>query len=145
MFEIRTPQTQREFDDYFDLRWRILRAPWNQPRGSEKDELENKSFHIMVCDKNNIIAGIGRLHFNTKLKAQIRYMAVAPGHEGKGAGKLVVATLEQHARKKGAEIIMLHAREQTVEFYKKINYKIIEKSYLLFGSIQHYLMQKQIN
>ena len=31
------PKTKEDFKKYYDLRWRILRKPWNQPRGSEKE------------------------------------------------------------------------------------------------------------
>ena len=43
---IKEPVTEEEFEQYYILRWRILRQPWNQPRGSEKDDKENKSIHI---------------------------------------------------------------------------------------------------
>lgn len=48
MFVVKQPKTKEDFEKYYDLRYRILRKPWNQPRGSEKDELEKESFHIMV-------------------------------------------------------------------------------------------------
>jgi len=31
-----------------------------------------------------------------------------------------------------------------VEFYEEQDYQVIDKSYLLFGSIQHYLMVKSL-
>ncbi len=34
--EIRSPKTELEWVNYYDLRYRILRQPWNQPIGSEK-------------------------------------------------------------------------------------------------------------
>ena len=33
---VRPPQTPEEFERYRDFRWRILRAPWNQPRRTEQ-------------------------------------------------------------------------------------------------------------
>lgn len=36
---IKSPQTRDEFFAYYDLRWQILLAPWNQPKGSEQDDL----------------------------------------------------------------------------------------------------------
>ena len=72
---VRSPQTKEEFFKYYDLRWRILRAPWSQPKGSEQDELEGQSIHIMVVNDEKII-GVGRAHFNSDAEAQFRYMAV---------------------------------------------------------------------
>jgi predicted GNAT family N-acyltransferase len=142
-YQTKQPETDEEFKHYFDLRWRILRAPWNQPRGSEIDDIEDDCFHIMVSDGENII-GIGRLQFNSASEAQIRYMAVEPEYEKKGIGKLIVNALESHALKNNSEVIVLDAREPAVGFYKKLGYEILEKSYLLFGSVQHWRMRKTL-
>ncbi len=73
--EIRAPKTKKEQEEYYNLRWEILRKPWNQPKGSEKDEYENDAIHIAAFVNGKII-GVGRIHFNSKEEAQIRYMAV---------------------------------------------------------------------
>jgi hypothetical protein len=51
--------------------------------------------------------------------------------------------MEKRAWEHGAHEIILHAREIAIPFYTNLNYTIIEKSHLLFGEIQHYLMSKQ--
>ena len=71
------PTTTEEFDQYYELRWKILRAPWNQVRGSERDDDDESSTHLMVLDKNSRLIGVGRLHFNSIREAQIRFMAIA--------------------------------------------------------------------
>ena len=131
----------KQFEEYYELRWRVLRKPWAQPRGSEKDEMENKSIHIMACNENKIV-GVARLHFNSSKEAQIRYMAVDEGYRKQGLGSMMLKRLEEIAREKGASYIILNARENAVSFYEKNGYEIIEKSYVLFGEIQHYKMKK---
>ncbi len=115
---VRSPQTKEEFFKYYDLRWRILRAPWNQPKGSEQDELEGQSIHVMVVENDEVI-GIGRAHFNSDYEAQFRYMAVEEDWRGKGIGKLILDELEKRVIEKGAKKIILHARENAVKFYEK--------------------------
>jgi predicted GNAT family N-acyltransferase len=39
--------------------------------------------------------------------------------------------------------MILQAREGAVKFYQSLGYKVIEKTYLLFGQIQHYKMEKR--
>ena len=141
---IKQPKTEKEFEAYYDLRWRVLREPWQQPEGSEKDELENESFHVMAADENNKVVGVGRLHFNTETEAQIRYMAVAPEYEKQGVGTLILEALEKHAKENSCKTIVLHARENAVGFYQKKDYELLEKSHLLFDSIQHYKMFKLV-
>jgi predicted GNAT family N-acyltransferase len=49
-----------------------------------------------------------------------------------------------HSQKKQEKNVILHAREIAVPFYERMGFHVAEKSHLLFGEIQHYLMQKKI-
>ena len=139
---VRSPITSEEFIRYNDLRWRILRAPWNQPRKAIPDELENGSIPIMVCEVDGIPIGVGRVNFNSDEEAQIRSMAVEKDWQGKGIGSIVLKELEKIVTAKGAKKIILHARDNAVAFYEKHEYKIVKESYTLFGVIPHFLMEK---
>ena len=141
---ITQPKTPNEFEKYYDLRWRILRAQWNQPKGSEKDDKEATAIHVMVCESEGIPIGIGRVHFNTKDEAQIRYMAVEENQRGKGIGALVLEELEKRAKEKGVKFIILNARDTAIKFYEKHGYKIVKQAHTLFGSIPHYEMRKDL-
>ena len=139
------PNSSAEFEQYYNLRYEVLRRPWLQPKGSEKDDGEKSSIHRMIIDESNGKAvAVGRLQFNTSEEAQIRYMAVSDNYQLKGYGNLIVKTLEDIALNKGIRNIILQARENALKFYWKNGYEIIEKSYLLFGEIQHWLMVKKI-
>ncbi|MCK4311793.1 MAG: GNAT family N-acetyltransferase [Candidatus Cloacimonetes bacterium] len=137
------PGTKAEFEKYYNLRWRILRQPWNQPRGSEKDNKEDESIHIMVVHNDQVI-GCGRGHFNSPIEAQIRYMAVEKSCQGKGVGTKILKSLERKLIEKGVRTIILNARENAVKFYKKHNYKMIGEGHTLFGVIKHFKMRKEI-
>ena len=50
--------------------------------------------------------------------------------------------LENIAIKNNHKNMILNARENAVIFYEKLGYKIIKKTNLLFGKIQHYEMKK---
>ena len=141
---ITQPKTLEEFERYYDLRWRILRAPWNQPKGSEKDDKEATAIHVMVCEIKRIPVGIGRIHFNADYEAQIRYMAIEENHRGRGIGALILTELERRAIDKGAKFIMLNSRETAVKFYEKHGYKILRQAHTLFGSIPHFEMRKEL-
>ena len=139
------PNSSAEFEQYYNLRYEVLRKPWLQPKGSEKDDGDKSSIHRMIIDESNGKAvAVGRLQFNTSEEAQIRYMAVSDNYQLKGYGNIIVKTLEDIALKKGIKNIVLQARENALKFYWKNGYEIIEKSYLLFGEIQHWLMVKKI-
>ena len=139
------PNSSAEFEQYYNLRYEVLRKPWLQPKGSEKDDGDKSSIHRMIIDESNGKAvAVGRLQFNTSEEAQIRYMAVSDNYQLKGYGNIIVKTLEDIALNKGIRNIILQARENALKFYWKNGYEIIEKSYLLFDEIQHWLMVKKI-
>ena len=143
--EIIEPNTSDEFKIYYNLRYEVLREPWFQPEGSERDKEEETSLHRMIIDEpNGKAVAVGRLQFNTIEEAQIRYMAVSDDYQGKGYGRKMVKALDNIAREKGSRKIILQSRGNAVKFYEKNGYKIIEKSYLLFDEIQHWLMEKKI-
>ena len=142
-FIIKQPETPDEFKQYYALRFRILRAPWGEPEGSEIDDIEDQCFHIMATKNGNIV-GVGRLQFNSADEAQIRYMAIEKTYEGNGIGRMIVNALEQEAINKRVRAVVLDAREPAVGFYQILGYSIEKKSYVLFDEIQHYRMAKQI-
>lgn len=150
-FKIKQPITKEEFKAYYHLRWQLLRAPWNQVEGSEVDDIENQCFHLMAITTANIetfdkadAIGIARLQFNSSTEAQIRYMAVAKEHERKGIGRQLINAIESKAKNSACNKIVLDAREPAVNFYKKLGYRVSEKSYLLFNEIQHFRMLKEL-
>ena len=140
--EIRKPETYREFKEYFDFRWRILRKPWNQPKGSEQDEMDEDSIHIMAIIGDKVI-GCGRGHFNSSIEAQIRYMAVDESFQGQGIGLGILKALEEELTENGAKEIILKARENAVSLYEKHGYEIYQEGEILFGEIKHYWMRKR--
>ena len=139
---IKSPITQDEWESYYRLRFTILRAPWNQPLGSEVLADESEAIHAMVLEDDQII-GVARMHKSGENQGQVRCVAVAVEAQGKGVGKAIMLHLEKKAMSMGIQEIILEARENAVPFYTSIGYVIEKESYLLFGEIQHYRMKKE--
>ncbi len=139
--EIRSPQNKIEFDAYYELRWKVLRKPWGKVQGSEQDEFEDGSKHIAAFENKKVI-GVARLQETAPKQLQLRYMAVAKHAQNKGVGKAIIAYAEHYAKQHKYSEIFLHARENALGFYLHLHYKKVAKSYVLFGNIQHYKMQK---
>jgi predicted GNAT family N-acyltransferase len=141
--EIRTPKTDSEWDDYFDLRYRILRAPLDQPRGSEKNEGDSTGIHFALYE-DDVLKAIARLDQAEINVAQVRFVAVEENSQGKGYGKTIMIATEEAAKDRGDELMVLHARDYAVDFYLKLEYQLAEKSHLLFGVLQHFFMRKEL-
>ena len=137
------PKSDGEFEKYYELRWDVLRRPWNQPRESEKDEFESDAIHIMACIDNDVI-GVGRIHSKSNGKIQIRYMAVMENFRCKGIGTLILRELESRAEKMGAKHVILNARESALGFYRRNGYRITGRADTLFRVISHWKMQKDL-
>ena len=120
-----------------------MRKAWNQPKGSEKEELEDGAFHIMVCEDDGTVVGVGRVHFNSEDEWQIRYMAVEENYRRSGIGEIVLSKLEEAAKSGGAGQIVLDARETAVAFYEKAGYEVTEPAHTLFGAVKHFKMVKK--
>ena len=142
--KVTEPSTADEYQRYYTLRWKILRAPWNQPRGSEQDELEQTGHHLMVIENDHDVIAVGRLHFNNIREAQFRYMAVDTAQQRRGAGTLLLKALESKAAELGAACIVLEAREHALRFYRKQGYQAEGPGHVLFNTIPHVKMSKNI-
>ncbi len=143
MYKVEIANSVTQLDKIIDLRYEILRKPWDKPKDTATDEHEETSVNTFIADHGKVIA-CGRLQDNGGGVGQIRYMAVDEMYQGKGLGKLIVAKLEEEAKKTELTTIELQARENAVEFYKNKGYIIKETSFKLWDIIQHYLMVKDI-
>lgn len=139
--EIRTPITPKEWDNYYALRYKVLRKPLNQPIGSERNDGDLDGQHFALYEGSHLRA-IARLDSVDTAISQVRFVAVDPIAQGKGFGKMIMKAVENKSIKDGKTKMILHARDYAVAFYLSIDYKIIEESYKLFNVLQHYLMEK---
>jgi predicted GNAT family N-acyltransferase len=142
--DIRAPVTPEDFERYYAFRHRLLRGPWGQPRGSERDEREEQARHLMVTSADGNVIGVGRLHFNSPEEAQVRFMAVDEDCRGQGIGRRILEALEEQARAAGARRIVLDARKPAERFYAKQGYRTLGEAHTLFGHIAHVRMAKDL-
>ncbi len=144
MMEIRAPQTDLEWRNYYDLRYRILRKPLQQPVGSEKNDGDETGIHFALFE-NQVLKAIARLDLQAEKMAQVRFVAVENNVQGKGFGKKMMLEIENYCKQNNLVKIELQARENAVPFYLRLNYELIEPTHLLFGKIQHFLMVKVVD
>jgi predicted GNAT family N-acyltransferase len=140
---LRSPTFPAEWDAYFDLRWRILRQPWGQPRGSERDSMDDSSFHLLLHDRARKALACGRLHFNAPDEVQVRFMAVDEDMRGRGYGSRILG-IGSRGSAPGAIKVVLNARDNLTEFYARHGYAIVGEAETLFGAIRHVRMAKSL-
>lgn len=144
LFTVNKPTTEQEIADYYAFRWLWLREPWGYPKGSEKDEYEGVSEHLLVKNLQGEIVACGRVHLNTTEEAQIRHVAVDKDYRRNGVGQIMLAALEQEARDIGAERAVTNSRESSIEFFHNCGFEIIDEAPNELGKLKRKQMCKQL-
>lgn len=145
MIQIKSPVTRDDYKHYYDLRYKILREPWGQPRGTEKDDYEPISQHYMaVEDATGEILGVVKMAEKEPGVVWVSHLAVASQHQKKGIGKLLMAHVENLARAQGYKTICCLSRLNTTEYFAKAGYKITGLPSHYFGTTQVIWMEKSL-
>mgnify|MGYP001364741517 FL=1 len=142
-YSIKSPENKEEWDSYLLFRWEVLRKPLGMSKDSLADSIEDESFHLMGIDEEKNVIASGRVHFNSKNEAQIRYMAVDENFKRKGVGTEIVKELENYAISKGIVNMILNARENAISFYLSLGYEEVGPYHSDTG-IPHKTMKKSL-
>ncbi|WP_407331888.1 YiiD C-terminal domain-containing protein [Enterovibrio sp. 27052020O] len=145
MFRLITPTKESELSAYFHFRWKMLREPWRQPEGSERDAYDVGAHHRMIVDAKGEPIAIGRLYISPDNDGQIRYMAVAPQYRARGLGALILMALESLARQEGAKRLVCNAREDAIGFYSANGFVNQGELSEERGPVQHQQMLKLLD
>ena len=127
-YAIRKPRTVEEFQEYYAIRYKVLREPLGLPRGSEFARPPiNEISAIHLCaylptEKKMIGAVMG---FIGKDYAKVHALCVLDEYQGCGIGKALMIALEEQYKKKGATKVYLNSRTHTEKFYQKLGYESV--------------------
>jgi N-acetylglutamate synthase-like GNAT family acetyltransferase len=145
MIIIHSPQTKEEFKAYYALRYHLLREPWGQPKGSEKDDYEPISHHYMaVDDQSGEVVGVVKWLEKKPGVAWLTHLAVMPARQKQGIGKLLVQAVENAARVQGYKAIGAHARLNATDYFEKFGYQITDIPTHYFATVQTVWMEKNL-
>jgi N-acetylglutamate synthase-like GNAT family acetyltransferase len=145
MMIIRSPRTREDFKAYYELRFQVLRAPWGQARGTEKDDYEPISRHFMgVDEKTGAVMAVGKLFEKEPGVAWMSHLAVDPQQQQKGLGTQLMKHIEDEARKQGYTRIGVQARLNTTKYFEKAGYVMKGLPAHYFGTTQVVWMEKPL-
>jgi ribosomal protein S18 acetylase RimI-like enzyme len=108
-----------------------LTRPWNDPASDIEFCLRSENSILMVGvagDEPKIVATAMVGHDGHR--GWIYYVAVDPKHQGKGAGREIMAHAEEWLAEKGVPKAMLMIREtnrQVIGFYERLGYTVEER------------------
>ena len=81
-----------------------------------------------VYEEGGKVLGVGALEICWEDLAEVRSLAVAPGQQGKGVGKLLVQSCLNEARELGIKRVF--ALTYQPDFFKRLGFRDIEKAEL---------------
>ena len=106
--------------------WKICRLtrPWNNPEKDIKRKLNVQSEMFLVLEIQGSIIGSVMAAYDGH-RGVINYLAVNPGYQKKGYGKILMTHVEQELLNKGCPKINLLVRSDNLNvkrFYKGLHY-----------------------
>mgnify|MGYP001031652987 CR=1 FL=1 len=145
MILIKSPQNLEEYRQYYELRYQVLREPWGQVRGTEKDDYEPVSDHFMALEQaTGKLVGVVKLFEKEPGLGWVSHMAVTSTHQRKGIGKLLMAKVEERARERGMTRLGCFSRLTTTEYFKRMGFEIAGLPTRYFGNTQVVWMEKEL-
>ncbi len=132
----------KEYKQILDLRMQILRKPLGLDFSKEDIENEKSDIHIAAYEDDEIL-GCCMLTQVNPTSVRLRQMAVKPGLQHKGIGKVLMQFAENIARDRGNKLMTMHARKTAVGFYEKQGYTVAGKEFIEV-TIPHIVMEKEL-
>lgn len=132
----------KEYKQVLDLRLQILRKPLGLEFSKEEIEKEANDIHIAAYEDDEIL-GCCMLTQENPTTVRLRQMAVKPGLQHKGIGKVLMQFAENIARDRGNKLMTMHARKTAVGFYEKQGYSTTGKEFMEV-TIPHIVMTKDL-
>lgn len=131
-----------DYSAMINLRLNVLLHPIGITESYINKEKEKDDILIGLFDNNQLIGCCILTKVNNDT-LQLRQMAVLPEFQKSGAGRKIIAYAESIAREKGFKILMMHARDAVLDFYKKCGYEIAGPQFFEVG-VPHHKMEKQL-
>ncbi len=136
--DIRPTQSAEEQKALFYQRWLVLRKPMGMPLGTEQDQYEESSFHVIaVCDRQ--IVGSARLRELSDELGSIAYVCILPEFQSQGLGTQLVQKLIEIAQEKKLKRLRVMTRTQALKFYQKLGF-VEQNEPIDFLGIPHQFM-----
>lgn len=132
--------------DYYksiELRYSILRKPLGMVYTPEQLAAEFDQFHF-VAKINQEVVGVIVLQKLENNIAKMRQVAIDNKLQRKGVGTKMIDYVENWCKINEVQKITLHARENAIPFYEKLNYYKVGNPFVEVG-LNHSEMEKKIN
>ena len=119
------------------LRNKVLLRPIGVPDHAWEMHDEN-SWHFVATDADAVVGCVVLVPLEAN-KSQLIQMAVDNRYQGKGIGRKLVAALIAFSTSHGILEITCHARENVVDFYKRMGFKVYGEAFIEVGIVHRHM------
>lgn len=103
-------------------------------------EMRDKESHHIVALEAGAVVGCVLLWPAGGGRGQLMQMAVAPEHQGKGIGRILVRAVLNKAVETNLQTVFCHARAEVIPFYAKLGFTGVGERFEEVG-LEHLLME----
>lgn len=128
-----------DYDTAWALRQEVLLDPFSIDHDAARLD-DARSLHFGFFEGEQCIACLFLVPREDTV-IQMRQVAVAPGRQRTGLGRLLVRFAEEAVVDRGFSKVYAHARHTAVSFYLRIGYEIRGEPFQQVG-IEHHLVEK---
>ena len=108
-------------------------------RGSECDSLDDWAFYLFLLHSARKLLACGRLHLTPLTRPRYDLWRLTRMRVVAATG-VAFSRDEAEAARRGAQKLVLNARDNATEFYARHNYVVVGEAETLFGVIRHVRM-----
>jgi predicted GNAT family N-acyltransferase len=129
------------WNDAVTVRRKVFVEEQQVPEEEEIDQFESESTHFVLYDEG-LPVGAGRFRTIDGI-GKIERICVLPHYRSRGAGRLIMESIEQFAKEKGIAKAKLNAQTHAEQFYQKLGYETVSDIFMDAG-IPHVTMVKAL-
>jgi predicted GNAT family N-acyltransferase len=129
------------WNDAVTVRRKVFVEEQQVPEEEEIDQFESESTHFVLYDEGQPV-GAGRFRTIDGV-GKIERICVLPHYRSRGAGRLIMESIEQFAKEKGIAKAKLNAQTHAEHFYQKLGYETVSDIFMDAG-IPHVTMVKEL-
>lgn len=150
-YDVRRTATEADWQAVVDVRMRVFVGEQGSPEEEEIDAYDATAAHYCAVRRTGECGGAEpeRVVATARLvdwgegTGKIGRLAVLPEHRAAGVGTLLMATLEEEARRRRMTLLLLDAQCYAIPFYEKLGYAA-DGPVFLDGGIDHRRMRKAL-
>ncbi len=136
-------------EDTYDLRRRVLRdgRPDADVRFPEDDV--PGTFHL-AAEQDGAVLGVASFtpertpHRPMSRSMRVRGMAVEPGVQGTGVGRLLLEAAVRNLRSRGVEVLWANGRDSALGFYRRLGWQVVGEGFTTDAGIPHHVVLTEL-